>query len=114
MHPFPLYAQIWKQTEGKVDGFVCAAGTGGTIAGISAYLKSVKPEVKVRAGYFPVPPRTLRSAGVTGARCVQAGVGVPAWTCVGCLWACTPASRMRGVCPRCGCWTHTAPPCTSM
>jgi len=32
-------AEIWKQTNGKVDAFVCACGTGGTLAGVSAFLK---------------------------------------------------------------------------
>jgi len=32
-------AEIWQQTGGKVDAFVCASGTGGTLAGISAFLK---------------------------------------------------------------------------
>jgi cysteine synthase A len=31
--------EIWEQTDGKVDGFICAAGTGGTIAGVSNALK---------------------------------------------------------------------------
>ena len=31
--------EIWQQTGGKVDGFICSVGTGGTLAGISAYLK---------------------------------------------------------------------------
>ena len=32
--------EIWEQTGGKVDGFTCAVGTGGTLAGVSEYLKS--------------------------------------------------------------------------
>eukprot|EP01006_Ploeotia_vitrea_P030017 TRINITY_DN62472_c0_g1_i1.p1 TRINITY_DN62472_c0_g1~~TRINITY_DN62472_c0_g1_i1.p1 ORF type:complete len:361 (-),score=169.11 TRINITY_DN62472_c0_g1_i1:23-1105(-) len=31
--------EIWHQLDGKVDGFVCATGTGGTLAGVSRYLK---------------------------------------------------------------------------
>jgi len=39
--------EIWEQTRGRVSAFVCGAGTGGTIAGVSNYLKSQKPAVKV-------------------------------------------------------------------
>ncbi|ETX30730.1 cysteine synthase A [Roseivivax isoporae] len=31
--------EIWEQTEGRVDGFICAAGSGGTVAGVAEYLK---------------------------------------------------------------------------
>ncbi|MEL6688976.1 MAG: cysteine synthase A [Pseudomonadota bacterium] len=31
--------EIWEQTGGKVDGFICAAGSGGTVAGMAAYLQ---------------------------------------------------------------------------
>jgi cysteine synthase A len=31
--------EIWQQTDGKVDGFICAVGTGGTLAGTSTYLR---------------------------------------------------------------------------
>jgi cysteine synthase len=41
--------EIWQQTEGKVDGFICAVGTGGTLAGVSAYLKERNPRVVTAA-----------------------------------------------------------------
>ncbi|WP_407174264.1 cysteine synthase A [Bradyrhizobium sp. STM 3562] len=37
--------EIWQQTDGKVDGFICSVGTGGTLAGISRYLKEKNKEV---------------------------------------------------------------------
>lgn len=37
--------EIWRQTDGRVDGFVCAVGTGGTLAGVSACLKQKKSRV---------------------------------------------------------------------
>src|ERR1700731_4109707 len=39
--------EIWQQTEGRVDGFICAVGTGGTLAGVSAYLQQKKPSVVI-------------------------------------------------------------------
>ena len=39
--------EIWDQTEGKVDGFVCASGTGGTIGGISSFLKEKNKDIKI-------------------------------------------------------------------
>jgi cysteine synthase A len=39
--------EIWQQTDGKVDGFICAIGTGGTLAGVSAYLQQKKPSVVI-------------------------------------------------------------------
>ena len=41
--------EIWRQTDGKVDGFVCAIGTGGTLAGISRFLKEKNPKIRTAA-----------------------------------------------------------------
>jgi len=40
--------EIWNQTAGRIDAFVSAVGTGGTMAGVSRYLKAKKPSVHVR------------------------------------------------------------------
>jgi cysteine synthase A len=39
--------EIWEQTDGKVDGFVCAVGTGGTLAGVAMALKARNKNVKI-------------------------------------------------------------------
>ena len=39
--------EIWEQTQGKVDGFVCAAGSGGTLAGVATALRARKSGVKI-------------------------------------------------------------------
>jgi cysteine synthase A len=39
--------EIWQQTDGKVDGFTCAVGTGGTLAGIAMALKARNKNVKI-------------------------------------------------------------------
>ena len=39
--------EIWEQTEGSVDGFICAVGTGGTLAGVGKFLKTKNPNIKV-------------------------------------------------------------------
>lgn len=44
-HVLSTGPEIWTQTDGKVDGFTCAIGTGGTLAGISAYLKQKNPGI---------------------------------------------------------------------
>ncbi|MGZ2405077.1 cysteine synthase A [Rhizobium ruizarguesonis] len=39
--------EIWKDTDGKVDGFICSVGSGGTLAGVAAGLKAFKADVKI-------------------------------------------------------------------
>ena len=39
--------EIWEQTEGRVDAFTCACGTGGTLAGVSLALKAERPGVRI-------------------------------------------------------------------
>jgi cysteine synthase A len=39
--------EIWEQTDGKIDGFICAIGTGGTIAGASTFLREKKKDIVI-------------------------------------------------------------------
>ena len=46
-HAATTGVEIWEQVDGKVDGFVCAAGTGGTLAGVGRALKARNPAVSI-------------------------------------------------------------------
>ena len=39
--------EIWQQTDGKINGFICAIGTGGTLAGVAKYLREKKKDVVI-------------------------------------------------------------------
>ncbi|HUK08936.1 MAG TPA: cysteine synthase family protein [Stellaceae bacterium] len=72
--------EIWRQTQGRIDYFVCSASTGGTLSGTARYLREQNPALKVvmadpdgsiYAGYFrtgraepPNPPRKYQVEGV--------------------------------------------------
>jgi cysteine synthase A len=62
--------EIWAQTQGRVDGFTCAIGTGGTLAGVAMFLKSKNPEIRIAvadpdgaAMYSWFKQRELKSEG---------------------------------------------------
>ena len=39
--------EIWRQTSGRVDGFICAVGTGGTLAGVAHALREKRPDIAI-------------------------------------------------------------------
>jgi cysteine synthase A len=39
--------EIWTQTGGRIDGFICAVGTGGTLAGVAMALRDEKPDIAI-------------------------------------------------------------------
>ena len=62
--------EIWRQTEGRVDGFICAVGTGGTLAGVAMDLKRRNPKIVTAAAdpmgaavYSWIKTGTLKSEG---------------------------------------------------
>lgn len=72
--------EIWEQTEGHIDAFVAASGTGGTVAGVSEYLKSRRPSVRT---VVADPPGSalyeyIRNGVVkaTGSGSITEGIGI--------------------------------------
>lgn len=61
--------EIWAQTEGKLDGFICAAGSGGTVAGMGMYLQPKG----VRVGLADPDGAALHSLYTTGTLASEGG-----------------------------------------
>jgi cysteine synthase A len=72
--------EIWHETGGRIDAFTCATGTGGTLGGVSRYLKQQKPGCRIvladpmgSALYNWVKTGTLESGGSSS---VTEGIGI--------------------------------------
>jgi cysteine synthase A len=79
-HQATTGSEIWHETGGRVDAFVCATGTGGTLGGVSRYLKQQKPGLRIvladpmgSALYNWVKTGTLKSEGSSA---VTEGIGI--------------------------------------
>lgn len=62
--------EIWDQLNGKIDGFTCATGTAGTLAGVTRYLKE-KSDGKVKSFLADPPGSVLYSYVKSGGKLIE-------------------------------------------
>ena len=79
-HAHTTGPEIWAQTQGRVDAFVAATGTGGTLAGVATYLKSQRREIRCVLAdppgsslYEYIRSGTLKA---TGSGSITEGIGI--------------------------------------
>jgi cysteine synthase A len=78
-HASTTGAEIWSQCDGAIDGFICAVGTGGTLAGVSNTLKERNPAIQIGVAdpmgaslYHYYSEGELRSEGTS----IMEGIGI--------------------------------------
>ncbi|EGO00073.1 hypothetical protein SERLA73DRAFT_180481 [Serpula lacrymans var. lacrymans S7.3] len=62
--------EIWEQTQGEIDGFICSTGTGGTLAGVGKYLKE-KSKCKTQTWLADPPGSVLHSYITSGGKLTE-------------------------------------------
>ncbi|KAJ3502297.1 hypothetical protein NLJ89_g8955 [Agrocybe chaxingu] len=70
VHYLTTGPEIWAQTQGRVDGFICATGTGGTLAGVGKYLKE-KSDGKTQIWLADPPGSVLTSYVTSGGKLIE-------------------------------------------
>lgn len=74
-HVLSTGPEIWRQTNGKIDAFVCGVGTGGTATGIGRYLKDKNPDIQV----IGADPEGSLYSGDTVRPYLTEGIGEDFW-----------------------------------
>lgn len=103
--------EIWDQTDGKVDGFICSVGSGGTLAGVADGLRDFNPDIKIgladpegAALYEFYKHGVLKSEGSSITEGIGRGASPPIWKASRRI---SPiVFRMRKRCRCCSIWSR--------
>ena len=69
--------EIWSQTAGTINGFTCAVGTGGTLAGVSIGLKNTNTNIKIQCSRRGLVRRDLNTAWTSVRVCKKHQFALP-------------------------------------